>query len=152
MMHLAPPQRSPDFVKNSPLSTDLGWSSVDKNTMQHAKNKNIFGCGDIAQLPTAKTGVVIGKQAPIVVANILSLMVQSIITTQQYNGYSSCLLVTGCGKMVLAELDYDKNFTSDPKLKQMLVFDSSKDHWRLWMLKNMLAYIYWNKMMKRQNV
>ena len=41
----------------------------------------------------------------------------------------------------------------DPKLKQLLIRDSSKEHWRLWMLKKyMLPYLYWNKMMKGENV
>ena len=70
-----------------------------------------------------------------------------------FNGYSSCPLVTDYGKMVLAEFDYKNNFTPDPKLKQMLIKDSSKEHWRLWMLKKyMLPYLYWNKMMKGENV
>ncbi len=149
MMHLAPPQTAPDFIKKSPLSTDSGWLSVDSKTMQHTKYQNIFGLGDVAQLPTAKTGAAIRKQAPVVVSNILKLLETGSITQKEYNGYSSCPLVTGYGKMVLAEFDYDNNFTPDPKLKQMLVFDSSKEHWRLWMLKKyILPYLYWNKMMK----
>ena len=153
MMHLAPPQRSPDFIKNSPLSTDSGWLSVNPKTMQHTNYANIFGLGDVAQLPTAKTGAAIRKQVPIVVANILEMMKSEKLTNNAYNGYSSCPLVTGYGKMVLAEFDYNKNFTPDPKLKQMLVFNSNKEHWRLWMLKKyILPYLYWNKMMKGQNV
>ncbi len=149
MMHLAPPQTSPDFIKKSPLSSDSGWLSVDSKTMQHTKYQNVFGLGDVAELPTAKTGAAIRKQAPIVVSNILKLIESGSITQKEYNGYSSCPLVTGYGKMVLAEFDYDNNFTPDPKLKQMLIFDSSKEHWRLWMLKKyMLPYLYWNKMMK----
>ena len=80
-------------------------------------------------------------------------MASNSLTDQKYNGYSSCPLVTGYGKMALAEFDYDNNFTPDPKLKQMLVFDSSKESWRLWMLKKyILPYLYWNKMMKGKNV
>jgi len=87
------------------------------------------------------------------VSNILTLIEHDRITDKKYNGYSSCPLVTGYGKMVLAEFDYDNNFTPDPKLKQMLVFDSSKEHWRLWILKKyILPYLYWNKMMKGDNV
>ena len=75
------------------------------------------------------------------------------IGNKSYDGYSSCPLVTGYGKMVLAEFDYDNNFTPDSKLKQMLVFDSSKEHWRLWMLKKFgLPYLYWNKMLKGEDV
>ncbi|MFK7949116.1 MAG: FAD-dependent oxidoreductase [Saprospiraceae bacterium] len=153
MLHLAPPQTAPDFVKNSTLVNDAGWVSVNIETLQHTEYSNIFSLGDVAALPTAKTGAAIRKQAPIVVANILKLMDSNTITNMKYNGYSSCPLVTGYGKMVLAEFDYKKNFIPDPKLKQMLVFNSDKEHWRLWMLKKyILPYLYWNKMMKGQNV
>jgi sulfide:quinone oxidoreductase len=153
MMHLAPPQRSPDFIKNSPLSTEEGWLSVDPKTMQHTKYQNIFGLGDVAQLPTSKTGAAVRKQVPIVVSNVQRMIKEKQITNKEYNGYTSCPLVTGYGKMVLAEFDYEKNFQPDPKLKQMLLFDSSKEHWRLWVLKKyILPYLYWNKMMKGHNV
>lgn len=149
MLHLAPPQTAPDFVRNSALANEAGWLDVNIETLQHVNHQNIFGLGDAAGLPTAKTGAAIRKQAPIVVANILKLMEANSITDMRYNGYSSCPLVTGYGKMVLAEFDYKNNFIPDPQLKKMLVFDSSKEHWRLWMLKKyMLPYLYWNKMMK----
>ncbi len=153
LLHLAPPQSAPDFIKKSPLANDAGWLDVHKGTLQHNQFKNIFGLGDSAGLPTAKTGAAIRKQVPIVVENILRLKKASPLYNKQYDGYSSCPLVTGYGKMVLAEFDYDGNFTPDPKLKQLLVFDSSKEHWRLWLLKKyMLPYLYWNKMMKGQQV
>jgi sulfide:quinone oxidoreductase len=151
MMHLAPPQASPHFVAQSPLATPEGWLSVDDKTMQHTKYKNVFGLGDVAQLPTAKTGAAIRKQAPVVVSNLLSMIQNNTLTGDAYNGYSSCPLVTGYGKMVLAEFDYSKEFKPDPKLKGFPFFlgDSSKEHWRLWILKKYaLPYLYWNKMMK----
>jgi len=149
MLHLAPPQTAPDFIKNSVLANETGWIEVDTGTMQHKKFSNIFGLGDAAALPTAKTGAAIRKQVPVVVENINRLAKAQALSPKIYNGYSSCPLVTGYGKMVLAEFDYDSNFTPDPKLKQMLVFNSDKEHWRLWMLKKfMLPYLYWNKMMK----
>ena len=153
MLHLAPPQSAPDFIKNSSLANDAGWISVDIGTMQHTKYANVFGLGDAAALPTAKTGAAIRKQVPIVVENLLRLAKSENISANRYNGYSSCPLVTGYGKMVLAEFDYDSNFTPDPKLKQLLIFNSDKEHWRLWMLKKfMLPYLYWNKMLKGENV
>ena len=151
MMHLAPPQASPHFVAKSPLATADGWLSVNDKTMQHTKYLNIFGLGDVAQLPTAKTGAAIRKQAPVVVSNLLSMIRSKKLTGDKYNGYSSCPLVTGYGKMVLAEFDYSKDFKPDPKLKGFPFFltDSSKEHWRLWILKKyVLPYLYWNKMMK----
>lgn len=152
-LHIAPPQAAPKFVRDSELVNEAGWVEVDHNSLQHKKYPNIFSLGDVAALPTAKTGAAIRKQVPVVVANIMSLRAQENVEDFSYNGYSSCPLVTGYGKMVLAEFDYKNNFTPDPKLKQMLVFNSAKEHWRLWMLKKfMLPYLYWNKMLKGEKV
>lgn len=153
MLHIAPPQAAPKFVRDSPLVNEAGWLDVDHHSLQHNKYPNIFGLGDIAGLPTAKTGAAIRKQAPVVVDNLSRLINENKIGTQSYNGYSSCPLVTAYGKMALAEFDYEGNFTPDPKLKRMLVFNSAKEHWRLWMFKKyMLPYLYWNKMMKGQEI
>jgi sulfide:quinone oxidoreductase len=153
MLHTAPPSVAPKFVKDSTLVNDAGWLDVDHKSMQHNRYANIFGLGDVAALPTAKTGAAIRKQVPIVVDNLDLLMKHDKLGSKAYNGYSSCPLVTDYGKMVLAEFDYNNNFTPDPKLKQMLISDSSKEHWRLWMLKKYgLPYLYWNKMMKGDNV
>ncbi|MFN8337701.1 MAG: FAD/NAD(P)-binding oxidoreductase [Saprospiraceae bacterium] len=149
MLHLAPPQVAPKFVKESSLVNAAGWLDVNINTLQHNKYPNIFGLGDVAALPTAKTGAAIRKQVPVLVANLLHLISHHSLSKKIYEGYSSCPLVTGYGKMILAEFNYKNEFTPDPKLKQMLVFDSTKEDWRLWMLKKYgLPYLYWNKMMK----
>ena len=117
--------------------------------MQHLQYHNIFGLGDVAGIPASKTGAAIRKQVPVLVTNILHMMEKNTISDKKYNGYASCPIVTGYGKMVLAEFEYDGNFTPDPKLKQMLIFNSDKEHWRLWILKKyILPYLYWNKMMK----
>ncbi|WP_224484385.1 NAD(P)/FAD-dependent oxidoreductase [Robertkochia aurantiaca] len=153
MLHLAPPQKAPDFVRNSPLVNKDGWLDVDIHSLQHNTYDNIFGLGDVAGLPTAKTGAAVRKQAPVVIDNILKMIAEKRADNKGYNGYSSCPLVTAYGRMVLAEFDYEGNFTPDPKLKQMLISDSSKEHWRLWILKKyMLPYLYWNKMLKGKNV
>lgn len=153
MLHIAPPQAAPKFVRESPLANEAGWLDVNHETLQHTKYPNVFGLGDAAGLPTAKTGAAIRKQVPIVVDNIRQLIAHDKIGNKAYNGYSSCPLVTGYGKMTLAEFDYKQNFIPDPKLKRMLVFNSAKEHWRLWMLKKYgLPHLYWNKMLKGEEV
>lgn len=148
-LHLAPPQVAPELVRKSGLCNEAGWLNVDINSLQHKTYANIFGLGDVAALPTAKTGAAIRKQAPVVLDNILKLLAHKPADNKSYDGYSSCPLVTGYGKMTLAEFNYKNEFTPDPMLKFMLVFNSYKEHWRLWLLKKyMLPYMYWNKMMK----
>lgn len=153
MMHLAPPSVAPDFIRKSILVNDTGWLDVDKHSLQHRTFANIFGLGDVAGLPTAKTGAAIRKQVPVLIDNLKRMLKMDKIGDKKYNGYSSCPLVTDYGKMVLAEFDYDNKFTPDPQLKTMFINDSSKESWRLWMLKKYgLPYLYWNKMLKGKDV
>lgn len=153
MLHTAPPSVAPKFIQESDLVNEAGWLDVDIHTLQHKKYPNIFGIGDVAALPTAKTGAAVRKQVPVLTDNLSMLINHNKIGSKSYNGYSSCPLVTDYGKMVLAEFDYEGNFTPDPKLKRMLIKDSSKEHWRLWMFKKyMLPFLYWQRMMKGKNV
>ena len=148
-LHLAPPQSAPDFIKNSPLSngTPGGWIDVDINTLQHNKYPNVFAVGDAAALPTAKTGAAIRKQAPVVAGNVVAMLNSNKITDAQYEGYSSCPLVTGYGKMVLAEFKYNNVRDSDPFLSKFV--DTTKENYSMWILKKFgLPYLYWNRMMK----
>ena len=153
MLHLVPPNTSPDFIRNSPLVDEAGWVDVDPYTLQHKKYPNIFGLGDVSNVPTSKTGAAIRKQAPVVVNNMIHLIELQKLGSKTYDGYSSCPFITGYGKMVLAEFDYTKKFKPDPKLKRLLIKDSSKEHWRLWILKKyILPYLYWSKMLKGKEV
>ena len=151
LLHLAPPQQAPDVVRNSPLVYTEGpnknWMNVDKHTMQSPLFSNVFGVGDCVALPTARTGAAIRKQAPIVVDNLVKLMETGKIGTLSYSGYSSCPLVLGYGKMMLAEFKYDNKRDTDPILGALM--DTAKPGWLLWLLKKfMLPFLYWNMMMK----
>jgi sulfide:quinone oxidoreductase len=151
LLHLAPPQKAPDFVGKSPLAhqegPSKGWMNVDIHTLQHKQFRNVFGLGDVAALPTAKTGAAVRKQAPVVTQNILHMRKNNTLSTQQYSGYSSCPLVTGYGKMVLAEFKYDNVRDSDPTISMFM--DTSKEQYSMWLLKKYgLPYLYWNRMMK----
>lgn len=148
-LHLAPPQVAPPLIRESGLANESGWMDVDIHSLQHKTFENIFGVGDVADLPTAKTGAAVRKQAPVVVANIIRLIDGKPANDSSYEGYSSCPLVTGYGKMVMAEFNYKNEFTPDPMLKFMGITTSYKEHWRLWILKKyILPFLYWNQMMK----
>ena len=151
MLHLAPPQSAPDFVKKSKLAyaegPNKGWVNVNINSLQHNVYKNVFGLGDVAALPTAKSGAAVRKQAPVVVENLMSLIKGKEVKDNSYTGYSSCPLVTGYSKMVLAEFGYDNVRMSDPLISKFV--DTSKEKYSMWLLKKYgLPYMYWNKMLK----
>lgn len=151
MLHLAPPQSAPNFIKNSPLAhqegPSKGWLNVDKYSLQHPNYSNVYGLGDAAALPTAKTGAAVRKQAPVVVAQIVNALEGKKSSSLQYNGYSSCPLVTGYGKMVLAEFGYNNVRMSDPFISKFV--DTTKETYSMWLLKKYgLPYLYWNLMLK----
>lgn len=85
------------------LAHEVGWVDVNKNTLQHNHFPNIFSLGDASSLPTSRTGAAIRKQTPVVVENLLALINHKSLAGN-YAGYTSCPLVTGYGKLVLAEL------------------------------------------------
>lgn len=142
MIHVTPPQSAPDFIKSSVLANEAGWVDVDKSTLQHNKFSNIFSLGDASGLPTSKTGAAIRKQAPVLVGNLLSVM-HSKKPIETYTGYTSCPLVTGYGKLVLAEFDYNN------QPMETFPFDQSKERWSMYQLKTkVLPWLYWNKILK----
>ncbi|MDE3125510.1 MAG: NAD(P)/FAD-dependent oxidoreductase [Bacteroidota bacterium] len=141
MIHVTPPQSAPDFVRNSTLANAAGWVDVDKNTLQHVRYANIFSLGDASSLPTSRTGAAIRKQAPVLVQNLLALM-QGKPLTAAYTGYTSCPLITGYGKLVLAEFDYNN------QPMETFPFDQGKERWTMWILKTkILPWLYWHKIL-----
>jgi len=149
MIHLTPPQSAPDFIKRSPLAVPndpLGWMEVDKFTLQHPRFPNVFGIGDVTNTPNAKTGAAIRKQNPVLVENLLSCIERKTTTLEnpkQYNGYGSCPLITGYGKLILAEFDYNNN------PQESFPFDQSKERFSMWLLKKeILPRLYWHAILR----
>jgi hypothetical protein len=95
-----------------------------------------------SSLPTSRTGAAIRKQAPVLVENLAAFRAGQKLAAE-YDGYASCPLVTGYGKLVLAEFDYDgRPAESSP-------FDQSRERYSMYALK---AYgppeLYWNGMLR----
>lgn len=142
MIHVTPKMGPPDFIKTSPLAGTDGWVEVDPKTTQHTRYPNVFGLGDVSNLPTSKTGAAIRKQAPVTVANLVAA-INGKAAAKHYNGYTSCPLVTGYNSLVLAEFDYDKN------PQESFPFDQSKPRRSMmWFKKHGLPFLYWHGMLR----
>ncbi len=145
MIHVAPPQSAPDFIKNSPLAVPdnlYGWVDVNKETLQHNRYKNVFALGDASSLPTSKTAAAVRKQAPVVAANLLAVLASSPLQSK-YDGYTCCPLITGYDKTVMAEFDgYNCRTMSSFPLNPV------KERWVMWLMKkHVLPWVYWNRML-----
>jgi sulfide:quinone oxidoreductase len=148
MLHIAPPMSAPDFIKHSPLAQtegpQKGYVKVDKGTLQHPDFPNVFALGDASALPTSKTGAAVRKQAPVLVHNLLAMMKEEEPKRfVLYDGYTSCPLVTGYGKLILAEFDYSL------QPKETFPFDQSKERLSMYLFKKYgLPVLYWKGMLK----
>lgn len=142
LLHVTPPMSAPDVIKRSPLANPGGWVEVDKFTLRHPKFANVFALGDCSGLPTSKTGAAIRKQAPVVVENLLAA-VEGKPPAAKYDGYTSCPVVTGYGRLVLAEFDYEG------KPRETFPFDQSKERLSMYLLKAYaLPRLYWGAMLR----
>ncbi|MFF5189335.1 FAD/NAD(P)-binding oxidoreductase [Streptomyces sp. NPDC000345] len=145
LLHAVPPQSAPDWVKASPLADPAsaqGFIAADRHTLQHPHHESVFAVGDVANLPTSKTGAAIRKQAPVVAGNLLDVM-NGRSPSHRYDGYTSCPLVTARDRMLLAEFDYDLRPT--PTFRPL---DPFKERRTMWLFKRYgLPPVYWHGML-----
>lgn len=142
LLHVVPPMSGPNFLKAGPLVNAGGWVDVDKFTTQHTRYPEVWSLGDCSSLPTSKTGAAIRKQAPVLVENLLAVRAGG-APTASYDGYASCPLVTGYGKLILAEFDYNG------KPAESFPFDQRQERYSMWVMKvHALPEMYWNGMLR----
>ena len=134
-IHVVPPMRAPDAVKNSPLSWKEGgfaaggWLEVDKETLRHRRFPNVFGIGDINGTAKGKTAATVKKSTPLVVQNLLDVIAGR-EPSQKFDGYTSCPLLLREGSALLVEFDYENRLT--PSLPAI---DPLQDSYFAWVMK-----------------
>lgn len=142
IMHVTPPMGPVAELATSPLADPAGYVNVDKATLQHVKYANIFALGDCANLPTSKTAAAVAAQTKVVYDN-LSAVMQGKEPPQAYNGYTSCPVVTGYSKCLMAEFDYTM------KPLETFPVDQSKERALMFLLKKqIMPFLYWNLMLR----
>jgi sulfide:quinone oxidoreductase len=141
-MHVTPPMGPQPFLVGNPLCNEVGWVKVHLGTLQSPEFPDVFSLGDACDAPTSKTGAAIRKQAPVVVKNMLNRLDGKPLSAA-YDGYTSCPLVTGYGKLILAEFDYK----GQPC--ETFPFDQGKERWSMYLLKKyFLPQMYWRAMLQ----
>ena len=141
LLHVVPPMAAPDVVAQSELAAASGFVEVDKHTLQHLRFANVFSLGDVSGMPNSKTAAAVRGQAPVVTENILAFLDQK-SPVAVYDGYSCCPLITGYGKTIMAEFNYEQQPTPSFPL------DPTKERWSMWWVKvKLLPSLYWNRML-----
>ena len=135
-IHVVPPMRAPDAVKNSLLSYQDGpmaaggWLEVDKFSLQHTRFPNVFGIGDINGTPRGKTAATVKKSAPIVAQNMIDAIQGKSLSGERFDGYTSCPLLLKEGSAMLIEFDYAGKLTPSIPFVEPL-----QDSYFAWLMK-----------------
>ncbi|WP_223476177.1 NAD(P)/FAD-dependent oxidoreductase [Oricola indica] len=146
--NVIPPMRSPDVIRNSPLPwtdkwTDQGWVEVDQYTMRHRRFPEVFAVGDAAGVPKGKTAASVKWQVPVAVDQLVA-QIEGRESSETYNGYTSCPLITQVGKAMLIEFDYKNNLTpSFPGIIAPL-----EELWISWLMKEIALKPTYNAMLR----
>ncbi len=133
-IHVVPPMRAHDAVLDSPLPWQDGllaadgWIEADRATLRHPRYPNVFAAGDIAGVPRGKTAASVKWQVPVVVDNLVAETAGR-TPTAVFNGYTSCPMVTGYGKAMLIEFDYDGTL-----IPSFPFIDPLKELWVSWLI------------------
>lgn len=146
LLHAVPKMGPHAFVARSPLADAAGLVDVDQATLRHKTHANVWALGDASSLPTAKTAAAVTAQAPVLVANLLSVR-EGKQPAAAYDGYTSCPLTTEYGKVLLAEFKYG----GEPKetFGDWLGFDQAVPNKAFYYLKrDFFPWVYVNHMVK----
>ncbi|KAG0029311.1 hypothetical protein BGZ82_008033 [Podila clonocystis] len=143
-LHVTPPMGAPDFIKASALANADGWVDVNKETLRHNKFNNVYALGDCSSLPTSKTAAAITAQSAVLKSNLLGDIYNDNRDVAKYDGYTSCPLVTGSDKLILAEFS---GYSGQPQ--ETFPFDQSQERLSTYLLtKEIIPEIYWKSMLK----
>jgi sulfide:quinone oxidoreductase len=145
MLHVCPPQRAPEFLKDSPIANEAGYVAVDETTLRHIRYPNVFGLGDAASTSNAKTAAAVRQQAPVVAVNLLDGLAGR-APSVGYDGYGSCPLTVERGRIVLAEFGYGGKLL--PTFPKWLIDGQQPQKLSWWLKTGVLPLVYWNGMLK----
>ncbi len=147
-LHVIPPQRAPEVIRQSGLSwadkwMDQGWVEVDMHTLRHLRYDNVFALGDVAGVPKGKTAASVKWQVPVIEDHLVAA-ISGNIGTQSYNGYTSCPMITRIGRAMLVEFDYNNNLVpSFPGIIAPL-----EELWISWLMKELALKPTYNAMLR----
>ena len=146
--NVIPPMRAPDVIRNSPLPwadkwTDQGWVEVDRHTLRHRRFPEIFAIGDVAGVPKGKTAASVKWQVPVAVDHLVA-SISGNTSTESYNGYTSCLLITRVGNAMLIEFDYKNNLV--PSFPGFIA--PLEELWISWLMKEIALKPTYNAMLR----
>lgn len=136
------PTKAPSIIKDSGLADQTGYLDVNQNTLQHTRYDNIYGLGDVNNVPTTKTFYG-GLEQVNVLRNNIERRINGLSMNANYNGYAEAPLFLSPGNLCWvaheyngAEVSFDtSSLMTSLRYKKYTMFDK-KDLANLYKFKN----------------
>ena len=99
------PTTTHSILADAGLADSTGFLNVDPETLQHKQYNNIFGVGDVNNVPTTKTFYG-GLEQVAVVRHNVERKLNGLTPNAKYDGYSKAKLFLGTSKISSVEHKY----------------------------------------------
>jgi sulfide:quinone oxidoreductase len=110
LLAYVPPHRAPAVVRESGLTGESGWMSVDRHTLE-TQWPHVYAIGDVVSIPLSlgkplpKAGVFAHREADVVASNIAHAIAGE-AGTARFDGHGECFVEIGGGKAGLGRGDF----------------------------------------------
>ncbi|MBI4796990.1 MAG: NAD(P)/FAD-dependent oxidoreductase [Deltaproteobacteria bacterium] len=147
-----PPNFGAQVIIDSGISDPMGYIDTDHGTLKAKQYENMYVVGDATNVPTSKAGAVAHYESDIIVENLIR-EIDGQEPLPEYDGHSTCFIVTGYEKASLIDFNYKVEPLPGkypfPGLGPFSLLDES--YFNYWG-KMMFKWVYFNMMLKGQEL
>lgn len=143
-----PPNFGAQVIIDSEIGDPLGYLDTDHGTLKSKKYENMYVVGDATNVPTSKAGAVAHYESDVITENLVR-EIDSEEPLSEFDGHSTCFIVTGYEKASLIDFNYKVEPLPGkypfPGLGPFTLLGES--HFNYWG-KMMFKWVYYNMMLK----
>jgi sulfide:quinone oxidoreductase len=143
-----PPNFGSKVIDDSEIGDPMCYLATDHHTLKSKQYENMYVIGDATDVPTSKAGSVAHYQSDIVVENLVR-EIEGLEPLPDFDGHSTCFIVSGYEKAVLIDFNYKIEPLPGkypfPGLGPMMLLEESFGNY---VGKMMFKWVYFNLMLK----
>ena len=147
ILHAAPPQSAPEWLKSTELparGNRMGFVEVDPVILRHPRFPNVWSLGDAASTLNSKSGAALRMQTTVLAKNLRAVR-KGKKPTAKYNHYSACPFVVSHNTVVFSE--FDDKYAPMPTVPGW--DDLARERRLTYVLERfVLPKVYWNLILK----
>ena len=152
LLVIVPTNAGDQVIVDSGMDDGSTYVPTDKHTLKALNHKNIYVIGDATNIPTSKAGSVAHYEAEVITHNLLA-EINGKEPLPEYDGHSTCFIVSEKGKSYLVDFNYDTEplFGKYP-LPGIGPFSLLKETRMNWLGKLGFEWVYWNMLLPGKNM